>query len=196
MSDTSFQSNRILFLGTNGTGKTSLTRRFVDVQQRTLVCTAHDGEWTDLVDTELKTPQDFRFHGIRRHIYNPKHTLHALQYFRNGLLLFDDCRMFLKASTAEEIRQLLIGSRQRKLHLIFSGHGFSEVPPVFFTFASDLFLFKTRDNINKRKDCINRFEDLKEISQRVNHRADDLEHSWMPSGNIEDNIHYFEYVKM
>lgn len=202
-SDCSNMTTMTVLLGTNGTGKTTAVKNIAKASgQRVLVITPDDREWTEYPLTELRSghSEDFQFAGIRRHIWNDKHTLKMLQYFQNGLIIFDDCRAYLRASTADEIRQLLIRRRQRNVHIMVSGHGFTEVPPVFFTFATDFILFFTRDNIKRREAYIRNFEAVQNKQEEVNAIAKglkphpkDYQDKALAGKRIED-IHYFDHI--
>lgn len=161
-----------IILGFNGTGKTTVLRRILESSgTRALVVTPDDIEWTDCEENELRSRSDYGFEGIQRHIFDPDRTLDALRYYRKGTLVFDDCRSYFGDSTDPRVRDLLIRRRQREVDVFAVGHGFTQVPPVFFTFASDYILFKTVDNIRRRKDCITNFEWLERCQREVNASA-------------------------
>lgn len=173
-----------IILGSNGTGKTTLLRSILQrSNQRTLIVTPDDIEWTDYEAVTLDKPEDFIFTGIRRHVFDPSKngTLKKLEYFKKGILVFDDCRSYFPAKTPQELHQLLIRRRQREVDIFAVGHGFTEVPPVFFTFANGIFLFRTTDNIIRRKDCLKDFDKTAGAQVRVNHKA-------------KLDPHYFEYI--
>lgn len=164
-----------IILGTNGTGKTTLLENILlSSEQKALVVTPDDIEWQKYETVELNSPSDFNYTGIRRHIFNPAKkggTLDRLEYFKRGILVFDDCRAYLQSSTDDYIRQLIIRRRQRMVDVFAVGHGFNEVPPVFFTFASDIILFRTVDNVVRRKNCLKDFERMAQAQERVNKKA-------------------------
>ena len=169
MNEVSVMTKMTVLLGTNGTGKTTALRNILVASgRRALVVTPDDREWTDYEHTELREPQDFVFQGVRRHIFDPERTLRMIKYFQNGILVFDDCRGYLRSNTSDEIRQLLIRRRQRCVDIFAVGHGFTEVPPVFFTFATDFILFQTRDNMERRKHYVRDFEALRRKVEEVN----------------------------
>ncbi len=169
MSDVSVMTKMTVLLGTNGCGKTTALRNILTASgRRALVVTPDDREWTEYEHVELREPQDFVYDGIRRHIFDPEWTLKMLKYFRNGIIVLDDCRGYLRSNTSDEIRQLLIRRRQRCVDIFAVGHGFTEVPPVFFTFATDFVLFQTRDNIERRKYYVRNFESLRRKVEEVN----------------------------
>lgn len=161
-----------ILLGFNGTGKTTLLRHILQNSgQRALVVTPDDAEWTDYPLTDLAKPSDFVFSGIRRHIFDTERTLAALDKFKKGILVFDDCRAYFADHTDARVRALLIRRRQREVDVFAVGHGFTQVPPVFFTFATNYILFKTVDNIDRRKNCIQDFERVRKAQEVVNAKA-------------------------
>ena len=162
----------VILLGTNGTGKTTMLRKILaESGQRALIVTPDDIEWTDLPVNELTTKKDFEFDGMCRHIYNPEKTLDAIKFYKKGILVFDDCRSYFQNNTDPRVRDLLIRRRQRSVDVFAVGHGFTQVPPVFFTFASDYILFKTCDNIKMRKNCIVNYEFMARCQQHVNEQS-------------------------
>ncbi len=196
------ETERIIVLGTNGCGKSSLVKKMVIAECKkpeghALVVTRHLNEWLTLPEVHAR----FRWRvgdyvKARRLIYRDGDLHHISENFRDGLLIFDDCRMYLHASTDQELLDMLIGSRQRGADVITVGHGFSQVPPTFFTFATRIILFRTRDNIMSRKDYILNFDELKEAQERINFRATDTARAWTDSGKIPDNKYYKEIIKV
>lgn len=175
-----------IILGTNGTGKTTLLKNIlIGSVQKSLVITPDDIEWQAYEAVELNNKNDFVFDDIRRHIFNPAKkggTLERLVHFKKGIMVFDDCRAYLQSATDDHIRQLIIRRRQRMVDVFAVGHGFNEVPPVFFTFASDIILFRTVDNIARRKNCLKDFDRMAQAQERVNKKA-------------KRDPHYFEHIK-
>ena len=179
----------IIVLGYNGTGKTTFTKKLVNVEikkptGKALIVTPDDNEWNDLPMNELNKKVDFDYKGAKRTIYLEDFTLERIkQYYHNGLLVFDDCRSYFTSSVTLYLHNLLIRRRQKMLDIVAVGHGFTEVPPKFFTFCSDIVLFQTKDDIFKRKNDILQFDKVKEAADRVNKKA-------------EQFPHYYEVIKM
>ncbi len=173
-----------IIIGTNGTGKTTLLRHIITSgTQRALIVTPDAAEWLEYAENDLSTPEKVSFTGINRHIFNP-HTesLSKIGFFSRGILVFDDCRSYLRAATDERIHDILIRRRQRMIDVFAVGHGFNEIPPVFFTFCSDIFLFRTTDNIVRRKNCLKDYERMQQAQVRINTKA-------------QKEPHYFEHIK-
>lgn len=186
-------TKQTIILGYNGTGKSTLTRAIVENYvskpgRKALIITPDSAEWTDYPETELKKPSDFKFEGVRRYIWTfiNKDDQAAMERLRNfyfdGFLAFDDCRSYLMASTNDWLKYLYIRRRQKKIDLLLIAHGFTDVPPQAFTNCSDLFLFRTVDNIVRRKDELRNLEEMMEHQRRINEKA-------------ETNPHYYERIK-
>ena len=144
-----------ILVGVVGTGKTtflvnSIVKPLSAKGSRILIVTNGDGkDWQDvdyLTDyEEIKT-----FTGIRKMIYKKGRLEKIQQYYSNGALIFDDCRVYIQAQTSDFMNWLQILRRHVGIDLFAVFHGLTQVPPVFFTFASNLVLFHTLDNIKRR----------------------------------------------
>lgn len=182
---------QIIVLGTNGTGKTTFIKKLVISEMKKkdshiLIVVPDDMEWNTVEFVHPKFPQRIeRYVGVRKIIYFDGLLTIINERFRNGLLVFDDCRKYFKASLDLELQGLLIRRRQKMLDIITVGHGFTQVPPAMFTFSTHYVLFRTKDNINRRKDVIggDDFEEMAAAQTRINEKA------------IKDP-HYFEIIKI
>ena len=186
------QTKRIIIIGTNGTGKTTLVRQIVhNAAQKTLIITPHDNEWNETDPNgeplypvnELRHASDFNFTGIMKHIFDPDRTLKLITNFTRGLLVFDDCRAYLDARTDKDVHRILISSRQKMIDEIFVAHGFTEVPPKVFTFATEYFLFRTEDNISRRKFYVKNYPLIEKMQNKVNQAS-------------VYNPHHYEHFKL
>lgn len=178
----------ILIIGTNGTGKSTLSRKLINAMpDPALVITPDAAEWRDLPETFLEKPSDFSIKANTRHVFNYTSTMDMVDaYAGEQTILFDDCRAYFDPTTKKELGTVFIRRRQRMIDIIAVGHGFTEVPPRFFTFCTELFLFRTTDNPHKRRDTIRAgmFDNVIEAVERVNKKA-----------SIPGNEHYFELIK-
>ena len=176
-----------LVLGFNGTGKTTFIRETLEeLLQRSrstgrrlkvLIVTPDDTEWQDYPENLLETPDDYVYEGIQRHVWQDsydgekKYSLNRISKFNSGIIVFDDCKVYFGDILPQEIINLFVRRRQRSLDVFFVGHGFTTIPPRAFTYYSDAFLFRTVDNIDRRKDCINNFDYFKRCQAEVNEKA-------------------------
>lgn len=173
------QTKRILIIGTNGTGKTTFARKIVDIELkrtagRVLVVVAPDGaDWLEFPRINIyKKGRLDEFSGGWRHIWKDKDDLEFLKHFKNGLLVFDDCRAYFDAKVNTNLQNFFIRSRQRQIDILSVAHGFTKVPPAFFAYATEIVLFKTRDAIQNRKnDLGNNYELLLAEKQHVDYMA-------------------------
>ena len=187
----------ILIIGYNGTGKTTITKKLVinelkKPESHILVVTPDDIEWQTLPEVHHKFIERVKtYTKARKIIYNDKieyiepqncqlqkgNTIDLISdYFRNGLVVFDDCRSYFNAALESSLHNLLIRRRQKMIDIVMVAHGFTEIPPKAFTFASDIILFKTMDNIDKRKPYLKDFEKMKQMQAFVNSEAEKNPH--------------------
>ena len=139
---------------------------------RALVVTPDDIEWPSLEFVHDRFPERIAWYkGARKIIYFDGLLPIIADNYRKGLLIFDDCRAYLTASLDLDLHNLLIRRRQKSIDIIAVGHGFTEIPPKFFTFASEIVLFKTIDNIQKRKNVIKDFDLMAQAQAEVNEKA-------------------------
>ena len=60
--------------------------------------------------------------------------------------------------------------------VILVGHGFTDIPPQYFTYTSMFILFKTVENISRRKNVILNYDKIKQAVDRVNRIAETNHH--------------------
>jgi ABC-type Mn2+/Zn2+ transport system ATPase subunit len=179
---------QIIVLGTNGTGKTTFVKKLViselkKKENHILIVVPDDMEWNTIESVHPKFPERIeKYIGARKIIYYPGLIEIIRERFKNGLLVFDDCRAYFDASLDKDLHSLLIRRRQQMIDIVAVGHGFTEVPPKMFTFSTHIALFRTIDNIARRKDCINNFDEIKAAQTRINTKA-------------ITEPHYFEIIK-
>jgi len=180
---------QIIVLGTNGTGKTTLVKKLVinelkKADTQVLVVVPDDMEWNSIPWVNPRFPQRIESYvKVRKVVYFEGLLDIIRDKFRNGLVVFDDCRAYFTAALENDLHSLLIRRRQQMIDIIAVGHGFTEVPPKFFTFATHYALFKTCDNIQRRKNYMMNYDSMAEAQKRINEKA------------IKDP-HYYEIIKV
>jgi predicted ATPase len=184
-------SRLVLVIGTNGTGKTTFLLKAVTAAaatRRVLVVDFENAEraWQPFEEID---PADreamLTFTGVRR-INWAKHddaTLSLLRkYYRNGILVLDDCRTYLKASMEDELHQLLIRRRQYMLDIFVVAHSFQDVPPKFYQFSTDVVLFRITRPIDDRKRMLANPTQILAAHERIQRQA-------------QTNPHYYEIIR-
>jgi ABC-type Mn2+/Zn2+ transport system ATPase subunit len=180
---------QIVVLGTNGTGKTTFVKKLVINELRkkdshVLIVVPDDMEWHTIPWVNPRFPHRIESYvGARKVAYFPGLLDIIRDKFRNGLVVFDDCRAYFTAALETDLHSLLIRRRQQMIDIVAVGHGFTEVPPKFFTFATHFTLFKTCDNINRRKNYLMNYEAMQAAQKSINEKA-------------IKNPHYYEVIKV
>lgn len=166
----------INIVGTNGTGKTTLANEFIKKEiakgGRALIVTPDDTDWLQYARINIYNEDRIEnFNGAMRHIWKDKEDLKIISRFKNGLLIFDDCRAYFSSILNDDLHKLLIRRRQKQIDILAVAHGFTEIPPKFFTFSTEIIIFKTTDNVIKRRNDIKRFDEVQKMSSFVNQRS-------------------------
>lgn len=155
---------------------------------RVLIVTPDPREWLSVPEVHpTLTHHIATYTGIRRIVYY-KGCMDAIQkYYSNGVLVFDDARVYIHAQSDDFMTWLQIRRRQCGIDLISVFHGLTQVPPIFFTFASNLYLWYCKDNIKRRAEYIDE-ADFKAIQEARTRIADKV---------INDgNNYYFERIPL
>jgi GTPase SAR1 family protein len=135
-----------IIVGLPGTGKTTFlqseVKNMVENGNRALVVTMQRDDWTEypIINkyNELES-----FTGIRRFFYKAGRLERIQQLYKNGILILDDCRMYLHSQRNSFIDWLLISRRHEGIDLFAVFHDLDEIPPVFYRYMTNLVLFHT-----------------------------------------------------
>ena len=141
----------VIILGFPGCGKSTLIKKFIksylDTGRRSLVCTPHFDDFSEFKLIENNT-EIVQFDGVRKNFtYDLNDVTNVINHYRKGLLTFDDCRYYFPSNSDGIVKQLMLSRRHWMVDIIVAAHGFTEVPPKFFTYASEIILFKTKTDI-------------------------------------------------
>lgn len=160
-----------ILVGINGTGKTTFLKNVltqtVTAENRALIVTPDPTEWKDV--QEVAGCEIATFNGIRKVIYYKGCMEMIQQYYSNGILVMDDARTYIHAQSDDFMIWLQIRRRQAGIDIFTMFHGLTQVPPVFFTFATNLILFYTKDNIKRRGDYVDEddFNEIEAAKRRI-----------------------------
>ena len=182
-----------LFIGTNNTGKTTLAKKLIEAELkkpagRALILTPDYTEWQNIEEVHPNFPERIqRYTGARKLIVTRGNAYEILECIRenftSGVLLFDDCRAYLKSRTSDVLEAILVRRRMMMIDVIAVGHSPIKIPPAFFGYCTHICLFKTIGSMNVRKDELEEIDRWLTIQQAVNRQA-------------ETDIHYYEIHKV
>jgi len=164
----------VLIIGTNKTGKTTylikiIDRKLLSTNNRVLLINPNDERFIEVSKIDLNSKEILTFTGIRRADIFDKKDFNKILNFRKGLLILDDVRRFLPSNIPEAFLRLFIDFANFNLDVICVGHGFTSIPPVFYTYAKQLILFRTTDNIKLRKNQLGEhYKTLEKMSHEIN----------------------------
>ena len=169
-------SGLYLLAGYPKTGKSTIIQKFIDIEVqkrkgRVTIITPDPFEWKHYPEINVNAPNPFKdINSPHKIIYQDGIIDLIADDFRgfyDGLIAFDDCRCYTKPKIQEALRKLIIRRRHRSHDIIASAHGFTEIPPVFFTYATKYIIFYTQDNIDRRKEEIG-YSNFNAVKQAVN----------------------------
>ena len=164
-----------ILVGINGTGKTTFLKQIllktVNGNNRALIVTPDPTEWKGV--PEVRGNEISTFSGIRKIIYYKGCMEEVQRNYSNGMFIMDDARTYIHAQSDDFMTWLQIRRRQVGIDIFAMFHGLTQVPPVFFTFATNLILFYTKDNIKRRADYVDDedFEEIQAAKSRISERV-------------------------
>jgi hypothetical protein len=155
-------NNIIIVTGTRGTGKTTFIKGSEklkinglidayldrDPKQKILIVDLFDSpvwreipiitvekltRWKSGIYRFFDTNETMLFHNINRHCYNT-------------IIIFEDSTKYINNKLPEDLRRLLIDSKQKNNDVIFAFHYLMGVPPDLVRISDYLVLFKTGEN--------------------------------------------------
>ena len=165
-----------ILVGVNGTGKTSFLKNIlehtVNEKNRALIVTPDPAEWRSV--EEVAGRDIATFSGIRKIIYHQGAPEDIQRYYSNGMLIFDDARVYIHAQSDDFMQWIQIRRRQVGVDFFCCFHGLTQVPPVFFTFATNIVLFYTKDNIKRRAEYVDEadFQEIQAAKARIAKKVD------------------------
>lgn len=150
----------IIVMGKNGTGKSTLAKKFIDAQGgRVLVVTMNGLPeiWRPFPVIDAADPKSYQdwTTGIR-HVHYMVHDRDTMQYihqyFHDGILVLDDCRGYIPSQLDADkgLKRLLIDFRHKMLDVYFIVHSPGQVPRQVWSFYSYAWIGATDALFDKR----------------------------------------------
>ena len=152
-----------IIVGRNGTGKSTFCEKIIKaINQRALVVTYNGMPkiWRPYKEVDVRKPKAMAFKkGIRQVVAaryeesaKKNHVFqHIYTNFRNGIIIWDDCRGYIDASVDRDryFRQLMLDFRYKMLDMVFVVHSPSDVPPRLWGFTTTAWIGATDALVNR-----------------------------------------------
>lgn len=177
----------VIIIGKNGTGKSTFCDRLIKAMKRRALVLSYMGAsaaWRSYPIIDLRKKTDIEaFGGIQHAMYaqydtyrqgraNPDNAAlqHIFDHFRNGILVFDDCRDYLNANadTQKYFRRLLTHFRHHMIDLFIVAHSPQEIPPVVWRYNYTIWIGATDDMIDKNRIRTFSADRILSIQKKVN----------------------------
>lgn len=169
-----------VIIGINGTGKSTFCYKLIDPNQRALVVTSNGMPeiWRSYPVIDVKNREEMRsFTGIRQ-AFAMNYTKgqrseilkHVHRNFSNGLLIMDDCKLYVKANLEHTpgLINLLGDFRHKCISMMFVLHTPTQVPPEVWGHARYAWVGKTSKLIKPSSFPTDNPEQFLEVQQTVN----------------------------
>jgi ABC-type Mn2+/Zn2+ transport system ATPase subunit len=163
----------IAVIGINGTGKTTAVVQLLkSMNERAIILTPHMNEYAQYPHNDLEKPADFQFTGICKNYFPSRELMQSVvNYFYNGTLVLEESRIYIDNQPTKLNYSLLNGMRQRMTDIIFVGHAFSDIPPLFLNRMTRILLFQTLEKLERRRGELLYYELFKITQEEVNRKA-------------------------
>lgn len=165
----------ILLAGVRGCGKSTYAERLARTAERSLMITPTFDDFADkLPECKCRTRPDFSYTGMRCRVYKNENDLRAiLKHFHNGILILDDPLCYVRQNWEESaLKGIVSVSRKMMLDIIFVVHGWDRVPPILFSFITDVVLFQLTSEPSLRKKYLgSKLAEIERIQAEVNRQA-------------------------
>ena len=171
------QAQMLIILGTNRTGKTTLTKEIITGmnRKRKLVLTPdpYEPKWNEY--PIIKRSEIAKFEGTRKLFYSKNDFIGLNNSLTDCVLILDDFGAFEDMNQKEQkaLKRLLVRRAQKRLDIFVIAHGFTDIVPTFlYRYVSQFIIFKTEDNPKMIKQRIKRYDELIQVVERVDKNKD------------------------
>jgi hypothetical protein len=151
----------ILLIGQNGTGKTHLIiNKLLPLRDASLILApAGDQSWAneanEISHNAIMPDMQgvFSVPMIRKKKYIETVLQSVYFNYHNGYLIFDDANLMFPSNidNLDYLHEIFGRRRQKMIDIIITAHSFRDLNPGFFSYASDIILYKTSDSPTLRK---------------------------------------------
>lgn len=160
-------------IGEPGAGKSHFASGLIDKEVekggKALLLNTDYQDWTDKPWMHGLDPESYKYSKSCRRIISPNEDqwLMISQNFKNGLLVADECKVYIpdKISALKPLQTLLQRRRHYSVDMAFLAHGVTQLPPGLMAFITHFVQFKTSDSLNLRKTVLGAWYPLLRIGE-------------------------------
>ena len=178
-----------IIFGRNGTGKSTFVRKRIEAAKRRGLVISYNNKhkiWKDLKKVDVSDPKSMNWKKGLRHAvaedyesYTKTGRLepnknqvfkHIDHYFRNGIVLFDDCKEYTPNAVHLNVhlKRLLIDFRPNMVDMYFVAHSPLDVPKRAWQHASYVFVGATDSLMDKSHYNSTNAHTIREAQETVN----------------------------
>lgn len=144
------QQNKVIIIcGQRGSGKTTLTKQIIEKHNSIYLFDINKEQSYLSIKNKAAGITDF------------KKFVEGTKNLENSFIIFEEATIFFNyGRTADEVTQLMVQARHRKLNLIFVFHSLLSLPTHLTSLADYILLKRTKDNPTTIE---RKFKDYEEI---------------------------------
>lgn len=181
-----YRNNHVnITIGRRGCGKTTyLLNKIIIPQSKKKKVLIIDTAYNDKYNSITRISPEKLYAWKKGVVYiTGSDALKALDFISdlyNALIIFEDSTRYIRWNIPDNIRTLILDSKQKNLDLIFVYHGLNFVQPEMYKLADSLTIMKC-GKIDGYADKIENFEAVKIVHENVQKNKD---------------LYYYEHVKL
>lgn len=166
-----------IIFGRNGTGKSTFCQQIVKQLKSRCVVVTYGGMpkiWRQYKTIDPSKAESWKFKTGIRQVYWAQHeedtARYLYQYFKGGIIVFDDCREYIPDRINQNIylKRILSSFRHRELDLFFVAHSPGDVPKQAWMYNSTTWVGATDSTFNKSDIRIGSAEKIIKAQRLVN----------------------------
>ncbi len=168
-------NNLYLFIGSQGTGKTTIANVFAEAfknaaPQNKIIVVDTDAHpfYKDYDVVDIDGLAHCKSKLIRCEDADDSILFDQLNTFqRNAFVIFEDAAKYISSNISTALKRCIIDKRKRNFDLAFMFHTLGDVPPYIAKNYQAIILFKTGDNLEVKQPKFNNWHTIKAAAEKL-----------------------------